>query len=106
MAFITFVSHDGSAVEVQAQTGVSLMQTAVAHGVAGIVGECGGVCSCATCHCYVDEAWLAKIAGPDNQERNMLECVLDQASNSRLSCQIKITDELDGAVIRLPESQY
>lgn len=106
MPLITFVSHDGASVEVDAQSGVSLMQVAVANGVAGIIGECGGVCSCATCHCYVDDAWAGQIAAPDNQERNMLECVLDPEPTSRLSCQVKVSDALEGAVIRLPASQY
>ncbi|WP_322045047.1 2Fe-2S iron-sulfur cluster-binding protein [Paraburkholderia sp. J67] len=106
MPLITFISHDGASIEVEAQTGASLMQVAVANGVTGIIGECGGVCSCATCHCYMDAPWAEKVDGPDNQERNMLDCVLDPEPVSRLSCQVKVSDALDGAVIRLPASQY
>ena len=106
MPTITLISHDGQSVDIQARPGHSLMQEAVAHGVTGIVGECGGAAACATCHCYVDEAWLDKLPKPLVNERELLECVLEPAPNSRLSCQLKLTDALDGLVVRLPESQY
>jgi 2Fe-2S ferredoxin len=84
------------------------MRGALYNGVDGIVGECGGALSCATCHCYVDEAWTEKVGGPVNETEEEL---LEQASaevkpNSRLSCQIDMTDALDGLVVHLPESQY
>jgi 2Fe-2S ferredoxin len=106
MPTITLISHDGQSVEIQGRTGHSLMQEAVNNGIAGIVGECGGAGACATCHCYVDEAWLDKLPKPLVSERDLLEYVISPASNSRLSCQMKLTDALDGLVVRLPESQY
>lgn len=106
MPTVTLISHDGQAVDIQARTGHSLMQEAVNHGVAGIVGECGGAAACATCHCYVDDAWVDKLPKPALNEREMLECVVSPEPNSRLSCQLKLSDALDGLVVRLPESQY
>lgn len=106
MPSITFIAHDGSTQQVDADTGSSLMQAAVGHGVSGIIGDCGGSCACATCHCYVDDAWMAKIPASDSGEQAMLDCVIALASNSRLACQIKMTDELDGLIVRLPASQY
>jgi 2Fe-2S ferredoxin len=106
MPTITFITADGNEHEFAASVGVSLMQVAVDNGIDAIVAECGGACSCATCHCYVDDAWIAKIGGPDEIEHAMLDCVLDPQPNSRLSCQIVLTEELDGLVVRFPESQY
>jgi len=81
------------------------MEAAVDNDVAGIVAECGGACSCATCHVYVDPAWTAKLAPPDAQERGMLECVLDRRDTSRLSCQIVLTPALDGLILRVADEQ-
>jgi 2Fe-2S ferredoxin len=106
MPQLKFVEHDGSSYEVEVKSGSSVMQAAVDNMIDGVVGECGGSCSCATCHCYVDEAWAAKLPAPSAMERDMLECVLEPRANSRLSCQIKVNDELDGMVIHLPESQF
>jgi 2Fe-2S ferredoxin len=106
MPTVTLISHDGQAVSLQGRPGHSLMQEAVSQGITGIIGECGGAAACATCHCYVDEAWVAKLPKPTVNERDLLECVSAPQPNSRLSCQIKLTDELDGLVVRLPASQY
>lgn len=106
MPLIHFVTHDGNSKEVEAESGGSVMQAAVDNGVDAIVAECGGSCSCATCHCYVDEAWIGKLDQPSEIEQEMLECALEPQANSRLSCQIKVGDELDGIVIRLPKSQF
>lgn len=106
MPLVTFVSHDGNKTEVNVESGSSLMQAAVENGVDGILGECGGVCSCATCHCYIDKAWRSKTGEPESMEKDMLDCVLDPQDNSRLSCQVQVSDELDGLVVHLPESQY
>jgi 2Fe-2S ferredoxin len=91
--------------EVEALSGDSVMETAIDHDVAGIIAECGGACSCATCHVYVDPAWLPKLPAPAPIEDGMLDCVLDRQPNSRLSCQIRMRDELDGITINVPESQ-
>ena len=106
MPLVIFVTHDGNQYDAEADAGTSLMKVAVENGIDGILGECGGACSCGTCHCYVDENWLAKIPPPEAPEQSMLEGVLEPEPNSRLSCQILLTDELDGIVLRLPKSQY
>jgi len=106
MPLIKFVNHDGNIIEIHAAAGTSVMQAAVDNSVDGIIAECGGACSCATCHCYVDDAWTSKLEAPTDIEREMIECVLDPEANSRLSCQVVITDELDGMIVRLPENQF
>ncbi len=106
MPAITFISHNGQSNEVFAQTGDSLMETATFNGVPGVVAECGGSCSCATCHVYIDPDWYAQLPGPDESEQEMLEFAIDIKKNSRLSCQIEITEELDGMVVHTPENQY
>jgi len=106
MPQVKFVNHDGASHEIEVPVGTSLMQSAVDNMLDGIVGECGGSCSCATCHCYVDEAWSSRIPPPDGMEKDMLECVLEPRPNSRLSCQIVMTEALDGLVVTLPESQF
>lgn len=106
MAVVNYVRHDGASFEVNVPPGTSVMQGAVDNMIDGIVGECGGSCSCATCHCYVDEAWVGKLPKPSGMEKDMLECVLEPKANSRLSCQIVMTKELDGLVVHLPESQF
>jgi 2Fe-2S ferredoxin len=107
MAKIKFIEHNGSEHEVDADNGLTVMQAAVNNGVPGIVAECGGACSCATCHVKIDSDWYEKTPPPSDMENEMLEFAMDYEENaSRLSCQIKISDELDGIVIRTPESQY
>jgi 2Fe-2S ferredoxin len=105
MPKVRFIQPDGSVSEVEAVSGDSIMETAIDNDIDGIIAECGGACSCATCHVYVDEAWLDKIPPPDALEDGMLDCVLDRHPNSRLSCQIRLTDDLDGITVRIPESQ-
>ena len=102
----TLIPPAGDAIDLQGQEGHSVMQTAVAHGIKGIVGECGGSAMCATCHVYVDDAWRSKLAPPLATEEEMLECTSsERRPESRLSCQIRLADELDGLVLRLPETQ-
>lgn len=106
MPKVTYIEHDGTEYNVELPAGWSLMQGATLNGVDGIEGECGGSCGCATCHCYVDQAWLGKLAPMSETEDEMLDCTESpRAENSRLSCQIKLTPELDGIVVRLPEAQ-
>jgi 2Fe-2S ferredoxin len=81
------------------------MQGAVENSVRGIIGDCGGACSCATCHVYVDSAWADKVGDKNDTETAMLEEVCDVLPTSRLSCQIKMTDELNGLVVRVPQKQ-
>ena len=106
MPLVKYISHDGTTNEIEVPVGNSVMQGAVNNLLDGIVAECGGSCSCATCHCYIDEAWSDKIPPASEMEKDMLECVLEPQDNSRLSCQINVTDELDGLVVKLPESQF
>lgn len=105
MPSIKFIRHDGTEHDVHVPAGTSVMHAAIDNGISGILADCGGACSCATCHCYVDEAWQGKTGEPDEVEAQMLDFVMEQQPNSRLSCQITVGDELDGLVIRLPESQ-
>ena len=105
MPLIKFISHDGVEQDVHVASGTSVMHAAVDNGVSGILADCGGACSCATCHCYVDEAWQEKAGQADEVEAQMLDFVMDPQENSRLSCQIVVSDDLDGIVIRLPENQ-
>ena len=106
MIKVTFIDHQNQATEIDADTGVSLMQAAVENGVAGIVAECGGACSCATCMCYVDETWAKKLGPASDMEHAMIEAVLEEHPTSRLSCQITLTKDMDGLVVHVPESQY
>lgn len=106
MPQILFIEHGGKEHPVQAPVGQSLMQAAVTHLVPGIIADCGGNCSCATCHVYVDAAWASHMPPPEPGERDMLECAVGAQDSSRLSCCIRMTPELDGVVVRLPESQY
>ena len=105
MPLIKFISHDGVEQEVHVPAGTSVMHAAIDNGVSGILADCGGACSCATCHCYVDEEWQGKTGEPDEVEAQMLDFVMEHQPNSRLSCQIVVNDDLDGLVIRLPASQ-
>jgi 2Fe-2S ferredoxin len=107
MAFVTFIEHDGAEHRVEVADGDSVMQGALNNMLEGIVGECGGGLACATCHCYVDDAWVERTGEPSILEREMLEAAsVEVKASSRLSCQMFVSDELDGLVVRLPESQY
>ncbi len=105
MPQIIFILADGQRRLVDASAGRSLMDAAVRNDISGIVAECGGACACATCHVYVDPEWSARLTPPSALESSMLEFVEGQGENSRLSCQIKVTDDLDGMVLRVPDSQ-
>ena len=106
MPKVTFIAHDGAETEVHVTAGVSLMQAALDNGVDGIIGECGGSCSCATCHCYIADAWVDKVSPASDTEKDMLDCVLEPKDSSRLSCQVVVDDSLDGLVVTLPKDQY
>ncbi|MET0283562.1 MAG: 2Fe-2S iron-sulfur cluster-binding protein [Polyangiales bacterium] len=105
MVQVRFIQHDGTENVVEGNEGDSVMQTARDNMVPGIIGDCGGNCSCATCHGYVDADWLAKLEPVGENEEIMLDGVMNQEKNSRLTCQIKLKRELNGLVIRLPISQ-
>ncbi|MEB2317536.1 MAG: 2Fe-2S iron-sulfur cluster-binding protein [Pseudomonadota bacterium] len=106
MARITYVQPDGEAVEIDVPDGWSLMRGAVVHDVDGIIGECGGFCSCATCHCYVEPARLAGLEPPSEGEDAMLDCVAaERRPNSRLACQLIASPATDGLRLELPDTQ-
>lgn len=106
MPVITFIEHNGTEHEVEAKNDLSVMNAAIMNGVPGIDADCGGACSCATCHVIVDPAWQEKVGPPGVYEDPMLDISPDRQAGSRLSCQINMTDELDGLIVRVPESQY
>lgn len=106
MPLITFIEHNGNAYEADIPVGNTLMQGAVDNMIDGIIAECGGACICSTCHCIVDNTWVAKTGSASVDEEMMLDAVSEREDNSRLSCQIVITEEMDGLVVRLPQSQY
>jgi ferredoxin, 2Fe-2S len=105
MAKITYIDANGTARTIDAEIGATVMETAIKNDVPGIEAECGGACACATCHVYVDEEWREKTGGPSPMEEDMLDFGYDVRENSRLSCQIKVSEELDGLVVRTPERQ-
>ncbi|KQP49368.1 2Fe-2S iron-sulfur cluster-binding protein [Pseudorhodoferax sp. Leaf274] len=105
MPTIHYILQDGSTRSVQAKPGASVMETAIRHNIRGIDAECGGSCSCATCHVYVAEDFLGKLPAPDEMEDELLDATAsERAPNSRLSCQITVTAELDGLTVRVPET--
>ena len=106
MVKVIYVAKDGTRTEVKAQVGDTVMQTALDNDVAGSVGECGGSMMCATCHCYVDDAWTDAAGPRKDGEDDMLDCAADEVKETaRLSCQIRLTPELNGLVVHLPEDQ-
>jgi ferredoxin, 2Fe-2S len=105
MPRITFIEPDGSRRVVDAPLGVTLMEAAVQNGVQGILALCGGACACATCHVYVDAAWLSRLGAREEMEEGMLECAWEPRDNSRLSCQIHVTADLEGLEVTVPPRQ-
>lgn len=106
MALIKYIEADGREYELELSSIDTVMTGALDNGVEGIIGECGGICGCATCHVYIDPEYIDKIPEIDMMEETRLNFAIDKKSNSRLSCQINITDDLDGMVVKLPERQY
>jgi ferredoxin, 2Fe-2S len=105
MTKLSIVAFDGTRFDVDAENGSTVMENAIRNSVPGIEAECGGACACATCHVYVDENWTEVVGTPEPMEEDMLDFAFDVRPNSRLSCQIKVRDELDGLVVRVPERQ-
>ena len=106
MAKITYIEHDGTEHVVDVKNGLTVMEGAVKNNSPGIDADCGGACACATCHVYVEPEWLERLGPQSDLEQSMLDFAEDVRPASRLACQIKITGELDGLVVRLPESQH
>ncbi|BBF81123.1 MULTISPECIES: 2Fe-2S iron-sulfur cluster-binding protein [Asticcacaulis] len=106
MPKITYIESNGKTHEIEVKTGNSVMEGAIKHNIPGIDADCGGACACATCHVYVDPQWFDKTGGPSVMEESMLDFAQDVEPTSRLSCQIRVTEALDGLIVRLPESQH
>ena len=106
MPKITYIEHNGTEHEVEADVGMTVMEVAIKNQVPGIDAECGGACACATCHVYIEEAWRSTTGGPEEMEEDMLDFAFDVRENSRLSCQVKVTEALDGLVVQVPEKQF
>ena len=106
MAKITYVEFNGAEHTVEVRNGFTVMEGAVKNNVPGIDADCGGACACATCHVYVDAAWTEKTGKASAMEESMLDFAENVEETSRLSCQIKVTDALDGLIVRMPESQH
>ena len=106
MVKITFIQPDNSERVVECEPEMTLMEAAKLNSVPGIDAECGGACACATCHVYVDEAWREKTGTPSQMEEDMLDFAFDVRPSSRLSCQFKVTEALDGLVVSIPEKQF
>jgi 2Fe-2S ferredoxin len=106
MPKVIYVSHNGQSREVEVPVGMTVMNAALKNGIDGIIAECGGVCMCSTCHVYVDESFFSKLPPAQDTEEAVLDISAEERKpTSRLSCQIKVTDELDGLIVRLPEKQ-
>ena len=105
MPTITFIEHDGTVHKVEADISSTVMETGLANNVTSIVAECGGSCTCATCLVHVDEAWSAVVGPPSAEEEEMLDSAFEVKPTSRLSCQIKVTDSLDGLIVHTPAYQ-
>jgi 2Fe-2S ferredoxin len=106
MPKITYIEHNGSEHVIDVKSGLSVMEGAVKNNIPGIDADCGGACACATCHVYVDPAWVDKTGAKSAMEESMLDFAENVETNSRLSCQIKVVDTLDGLIVRMPESQH
>jgi len=102
---VVFETPAGATCEVDARAGLTLMEVAVNAGVPGIDGECGGGCSCATCHVYVQDQWVNQMDPAEDYERDLLECLEDVRPNSRLSCQLRLSQQLDGLRVTVPDTQ-
>jgi 2Fe-2S ferredoxin len=105
MVKITYIDSAGTVRAVEGEVGSTVMETAINHGVPEIEAECGGACACSTCHVYIDEAWREKVGGPSPMEEDMLDFAFEVRPNSRLSCQIKVREELEGLVVTTPARQ-
>ena len=106
MAKITFIEHNGTEHVVDGENGMSVMETAVKNMVPGIDADCGGACACATCHVYLQGDWVDKLGERSEMEEDMLDFAFEVQDSSRLSCQIRVSDDIDGLVVQVPEKQF
>ena len=105
MPKITYIEHDGTTHDVIAELGSTVMESAIRNDVPGIMAECGGSCACSTCLVHVDQRWFSRLAQRSEEEEGMLDTAFEVKENSRLSCQIKVSEELDGLIVHLPAYQ-
>ena len=105
MPKITYIEHNGKSHEVEVPNELSVMEGAVQNDIPGIDADCGGACACATWHVYVDEKWFDKLKNKESAEQDMLDMAFEPKKNSRLSCQITVSDDLDGLVVKMPSKQ-
>ena len=105
MATLIFVDHEGNERSIEASNGESVMEAAIKNSIPGIDADCGGACACATCHVYVDAAFMDKVGKPEDMEQSMLDFAENVTETSRLSCQITVSDDLNGLKVTTPESQ-
>ena len=105
MPKITYIEHEGKSHTIDVANGLSVMEGAVQNNIPGIDADCGGSCACATCHVYVDEKWFIKLPKKDSAEEDMLDMAFEPKKFSRLSCQLTVTNELDGLVVKMPSKQ-
>ena len=106
MPTIHYITNDGEKHSVEVENGYSVMEGAINNNINGIVAECGGACACATCHAYIEEGWAEKLPPMDDMEDSMLDAAFERQDNSRLTCQIEVSDALDGLVVRVGENEY
>lgn len=106
MAKITFIEHSGTEHTVEGENGMSVMEVAIKNMVPGIDADCGGACACATCHVYLQGEWESKLSERSEMEEDMLDFAFDVQDSSRLSCQIRVSDDIDGLVVKVPEKQF
>lgn len=105
MIKIQFIEHNGASHIVEGHAGQSVMQVALDHQVPGILADCSGCLTCGTCHGYIDDAWVSRVPAAKEDEQEMIEGLLNTTANSRITCQISLTESMDGLVVRLPASQ-
>ena len=106
MPKIIYITQEKSKHEIDVDNGYTVMEGAVNNNIDGIPAECGGACACATCHAYIDSSWLDKIPEMDEMEDSMLDAAFERKDNSRLTCQIEVSDELDGMIVKIAENEY
>ena len=105
MPKIMYIEHNNKSHEIEVSNGLSVMEGAVQNNIPGIDADCGGSCACATCHVYVDEKWFNKLPKKESAEEDMLDMAYEPSKFSRLTCQITVTDELNGMVVKMPSKQ-
>jgi ferredoxin, 2Fe-2S len=105
MPHVTYRQPDGAEETIDVPVGHSVMDGAVDHGIPGIIAQCGGAATCGTCHCYIAPEWIARLPPPEPREAEMLDYLWEPRDNSRLTCQIQVTDALDGLTVDVPERQ-